>query len=101
MKLKIALCDDEILQVELTRELILSTGLTKNVTFIYTNNGKGLLKKIENERLDIIILDTKMDGLSGIEIAEKIREIDKNILIIFITEHKEYAVKAYDLNAFS
>lgn len=101
MELRIALCDDEVLQVELTKELILSTGLTDDITFIDAYTGTDLLRKIEKKKLDAIILDIEMDGPSGIDIAGRIREKDKDIVIVFITGFKEYALKAYDLDVFS
>ncbi len=41
--------------------------------------------KIDSKRHSLIITDLKMPGLSGIELANKIRLINKNIKIILIT----------------
>ena len=34
---------------------------------------------------DLVLLDIQMPGLSGIQVAEKIRQTDENIIIVFIT----------------
>lgn len=101
MVLRIAICDDEALQVDLTKKLLLSIGLSKEIIFIEAYTGMELLTKIKDQKLDLIILDIEMEGLSGIDIAKKIRVEDEDVIIVFITGYKEYALKAYDLDVFS
>ena len=36
-------------------------------------------------RFDIIILDIEMPGLNGMEAAEQIRQVDENVVLMFIT----------------
>ncbi len=42
---------------------------------------------------DLILLDIKMPVLDGVELCKKIREVDKNIHIIFITASGEFYEK--------
>ncbi len=48
---------------------------------------------------DLIILDIEMAFLNGMKAAEKIRELDTNVIIIFITNMPQYAIQGYKVNA--
>jgi DNA-binding LytR/AlgR family response regulator len=48
---------------------------------------------------DLAFLDIQMEGMSGIELAEHIRKIDKNMMIVFVTSFAQYVLKGYDVNA--
>ncbi len=43
------------------------------------------LKKIENLKPDIVILDLIMDGIGGMEILKQVRQVDKKVGIIMIS----------------
>jgi FixJ family two-component response regulator len=43
---------------------------------------------------DCVILDVQMPGLNGIEVQSHLRRIGKDIAVIFITAHDDYAVQA-------
>ena len=45
-------------------------------------------------------MDIFMDGMSGIEAAEKIRETDNETLIVFLTGSPEYMADAFKCHAF-
>lgn len=48
---------------------------------------------------DIILMDIEMPKMDGISAAEKIRESDKDVIIIFITNMAQYALKGYQVRA--
>ena len=48
-------------------------------------SGEETLEKIQNEDYGLVILDRNMPDLNGIETAEKIREINREIKIILLT----------------
>lgn len=50
---------------------------------------------------DLVILDTVVGDISGIEVCKHIRESDKNIVIIFISDNDDTAIKikAFDSGA--
>ena len=49
---------------------------------------------------DIILMDIDLPGQSGIETVRKLREQDKNVLIMFVTSLVHYAVEGYSVEAF-
>ena len=54
----------------------------------------------QNEKYDLIISDINMPKMDGLEMLEKIREIDENIPVIFVTARNESNIllKAIELN---
>ena len=48
---------------------------------------------------DIIFLDVEMQHLDGMETARRIRELDSDVLLIFITDMAQYAIKGYAVGA--
>ena len=49
---------------------------------------------------DILFLDIQLDGMNGIDAAEKIRQKGNQAEIIFVTGNKKYVFKAFDVGAF-
>jgi len=60
------------------------------------------LKKMQTTSWDIILLDIKMPGMDGMELQKRIKEIDKNIVVIMITAYAsvDTAVQALKEGAF-
>ena len=48
---------------------------------------------------DIILMDIEMKFMDGMTAAEKIREVDSQVVIIFITHAPQYAMKGYAVEA--
>lgn len=53
-------------------------------TFIAKNGLEGL-KVFKERSLDFVITDVKMPEMDGMELLHKIQELDKNIMVIFLT----------------
>lgn len=56
------------------------------------NDGEQAVSVAKGERPDIILLDIKMPGSSGIEILQEIKKIDKNIKVIMMSAVDEQVV---------
>lgn len=48
---------------------------------------------------DIILLDIQMKHLDGMKTAQKIRELDEDVIFIFITSSAQFAVEGYMVDA--
>ena len=60
------------------------------------------LEKIKEAKPDLVLIDLKMPGISGMEVLEKIKEIDPNIIPVVITGYStvESAVEAMKKGAY-
>lgn len=54
----------------------------------------------EKQHYDICFMDIEMPGINGIQLAEKLREYDKNTYLVFVTSYFEFAAHGYSLKAF-
>ena len=48
---------------------------------------------------DIVLLDVEMKHLDGMETARRIRALDADVVLIFITNMAQYAIKGYAVGA--
>lgn len=48
---------------------------------------------------DVILMDIELPELDGMSTSERIREIDKDVIIIFITNLSQYAIRGYQVEA--
>lgn len=63
-------------------------------------SGRDLLSFYVKGMYEVIILDVEMPDLTGLQTAERIRQIDGSVIISFLTNYAEFAVKGYDVGAF-
>ena len=56
---------------------------------------------LENYRpqFDIIFLDVEMPRLGGFGAAERIRAVDPDVVLVFVTNMAQYAIKGYEVDA--
>jgi CheY-like chemotaxis protein len=81
--LKILYVEDEIILRDTTCNSLKS--LIKEI--VVADNGKNGLEEFKNNKFDLIITDLSMPVMSGYEMIQKIREIDKIIPIIVTTAY--------------
>ena len=71
---------------------------------ICAENGEQGLEEIQShpEKIDVILLDLMMPGMSGMEVLDQVRAIDPNLLVIVITGYAtvESAVEAMKKGAY-
>lgn len=97
---RVLIADDEKIE-----RMVLYKTLYRNLgdqcTIFEAENGREALEVYESERIQIAILDIEMPGINGIEVAQRIREGDKECCIIFLTAFDEfsYAKKAITVRA--
>lgn len=48
---------------------------------------------------DLIFLDIQMKRMDGMETAERIRRMDENVFLVFITNMANYAIRGYSVHA--
>ena len=65
-------------------------------------NAAAALKKLQNTSWNLLLVDIKMPGMDGIELLQRVKEIDKGIVVIIITAFAavDTAVKALKEGAY-
>lgn len=97
--IKILIADDELpARGELKYEL----STMPNVKIIgECSNGKSVLDFLKTHpNVDLIFLDIEMPVMNGLETAKKISEMDISAKIVFATGYSQFAIQAFDLEAF-
>lgn len=94
--MNIAVCDDEPNERKSVINLIKI--IIPDGCIIEYKSGEELLKA--DKEFDIVFLDIKMQGVSGIETAKIMRERQSKVEIIFVTGLDEYVLQAFDVRAF-
>ena len=100
--MNIAIIEDsgqELSLLERCLQSYLSSRQVYRVIDTYTS-GEAFLENWPSKSYDLVFLDILMEGISGIEVARKIRETDSECLLIFISSSKEYALQGFEVRAF-
>ncbi len=96
--IKIAVCDDDEMNLRETLALLEQYKRLPIATDAYTS-GEALLAA--GKKYDILLLDIDMEGLDGIQTARCIREADKEVKLIYVTNYSDYTIFAFGVHAFA
>lgn len=99
--MKIAICDDNMQYINNIEDYLDKLKLSK-IEYDVFMSGEELLNEYERNHADYdaLFLDIEMGGLDGIETANLIRQIDKHVIIIFVTSHKKYMQRSFQCMPF-
>ncbi len=70
----------------------------KKINYTFYTDGYQIIDNYKAQ-FDIIFMDVKMKYMDGMTAAKKIRKIDSEVVIIFITTTSQYAIKGYAVDA--
>jgi two-component system response regulator AlgR len=59
-------------------------------------DGESAVSACINEDADVVLLDVQMPGASGLEVAERLAELEPPPAVILVTAHTEYALDAFE-----
>ena len=65
----------------------------------FDNAGSFLFAYEEEKDFDLLFLDIQMDGMDGMELARRIRERDRDTVIVFTTGISDYLEEGYEVEA--
>lgn len=98
--IKVCIVEDEIEQARLLKNYINQYGNETHTPFSISHVYDGLdIVDGYSGQYDIILLDIQMKHMDGMEAAQKIRALDSDVIIIFITSTVQYAVQGYAVDA--
>ena len=83
MSTKILVVDDELIMRE-----SLSGWLYRDGHEVETaESGEAALEKVKRSRFDILLVDLKMGGMSGLEVLKEIKKMDPDVAVVMITAY--------------
>lgn len=96
----IAVVEDEPLFVQQLQEYIrqYEKERKKEIKITVFSDGQDIAEDYKGE-YDIILMDIQMRFMDGMTAAERIRELDHEVIIMFITNMIQYAVRGYEVDA--
>jgi two-component system response regulator AlgR len=97
MNLKALVVDDE--QPARARLSALLRELEQVEVVGEARNATEALQRIDELKPDLIYLDVRMPGMSGLELARHLGSLDDPPAIIFTTAHDEHAMEAFEAEA--
>lgn len=102
--LNFIICDDSVNMLnkisKMLESIFISNNIDANVVFQSTKPQE-VLNFANSHKVDVFLLDIQLkSNMSGLELAKKIRENNKDAYIIFTTGHLEYSLVAYKLKTF-
>lgn len=99
--IRIAIAEDEAAYRTQLGDYITQYATESNhqITTTFFTDGDELVEQYRSQ-FDIVLLDIEMTYMDGMTAAREIRRVDPEVVIIFITNMAQYAIRGYEVNAF-
>jgi DNA-binding LytR/AlgR family response regulator len=102
--MNIAICDDDLEILNRLREQTFNMfqALKEDVKICTFTSGVSLIGSIEEDCKDynVILLDIDMPGISGLDVAKKLRDKNDDVIIIFVSSHEKYVFDSIEYRPF-
>ena len=92
----LAVDDEKIMLARLVNALESSKDVTEVIGFTKCSQA---LEFVKTNKIDAAFLDIRMRGMTGLELAEIIKEVQPNCKIVFCTGYDQHAIDAFKLHA--
>ncbi|WP_299007338.1 response regulator transcription factor [uncultured Shewanella sp.] len=87
-QIHIALVDDQPLERQYIASLL---SISDKINLQWqAENGEEALKKLEQEKVDVLLCDLRMPKLDGISTVKRMREMNNNLPVIMLTTFSDY-----------
>jgi DNA-binding NtrC family response regulator len=80
---KILIVDDELIMRESLAGWLKRDGHTVNTA----SSGEEALEKLKDSRFNIMLVDIKMEGISGLDVLQQVKENDPDVAVVMITAY--------------
>lgn len=93
--------DDMATECEILRSLLKQYKTIQQLPIHITefHSGKELLNNYIPGSYDVVFMDIFLNNENGVDCALKLRQLDENLNLIFLTTSSEFGVKSYDVRA--
>ncbi len=96
-----AIVDDMATECEILRSLLKQYEIQQQKTLQIRefHSGKALLRDYIPGSFEVVFMDIFLNNENGVDCALKLRQLDENVNLIFLTTSTEFGVKSYDVRA--
>jgi len=97
--IKLLIADDHAVVREGVKQIVQDS--RDIVVVSEAGNGQEVLKIIEEQEIDVVLLDISMPGRSGLDIMKQLKKLKPELHILILTMHPEeqYAIRAFKAGA--
>ena len=98
--IRIAIVEDEDIYADQLSEFVKRYAMEKNtiIRAVRFHDGDEIVHCYSGD-FDIILMDIQMRFMDGMSAAEEIRKVDRDVIIMFITNRVDYAIRGYEVDA--
>lgn len=98
--IKIAIVEDDNQYVRTLKQFLSEYGKTNNQEFDIKifNNGVDFISDYKIG-FDLVLMDIEMPHMNGLDTAKKLRKIDSDVVLVFVTNMSQYALMGYEVDA--
>ena len=98
--IRVAIVEDEAAFAQELKAFLLQFAGENNEHFAITlfTDGDEIAEHYSGE-FELILMDIQMQFMDGMTAAEKIRQTDQDVVIMFITNRTDYAIRGYQVDA--
>lgn len=99
-QLRVLIVDDEAPARSRMRDLLADVGGAVPVMIVGdVASGREAVLLAGIEDVDVVLLDVRMPGMDGVEVAQHLQKLDPAPAVIFTTAYDAYAIRAFELHA--
>ena len=98
-RLRVLIADDEELARLRMRSLLADCVNPSAEVVAEAASGTEALHQLSTVSADVVLLDIRMPGLDGLQLAERLRKLPDAPRVVFVTAHAEHALQAFDIDA--
>lgn len=98
--LKVLVCDDDVFITSQVNDLLCEIKTANHIEFETDIRNNSDFINTFSAIYDIAIIDIEMPGVNGLELSEKLKEQNPDILVIILTSYSDYLDKAMNISVF-
>jgi CheY-like chemotaxis protein len=95
--LSVLTVDDERPSLDELSYLLADCARVESVTAV--QSATEALRLLQQRQFDVVLLDIRMPGLDGLELAKVLAQFSRPPAIVFVTAHDEHALEAFEVGA--
>lgn len=98
--IRIAIVEDEVQEYEILHRYLMRYGQEKSILFEieYFPNAVDFVSDY-HYGFDLIFMDIVMPDFNGMQAAERLRRVDAEVSLIFVTNMAQFAIQGYNVSA--